>query len=103
MTKLVLGFTFFTALAANAMAGEWSGYIEDSNCAKNMGAFRIASAGHADCAKKCIKTGNKVVFITNDGKIYQISNPDKVIERAGLKVTIAGDMDGDTIKITAVK
>ena len=103
MTRFMLGFAFLTALAANATGAEWTGYVADSSCAKNMGASRIASAAHADCAQKCIKKGAKVVLVTSDGKIYQISNPDKVIEHAGLKVTIEGDMDGDTIKVTAVK
>lgn len=103
MKQFVLGFAFCAALAVNLIAGEWTGYVADSSCAKNMGAATIGSAAHADCAKKCIKKGAKVVFVTNDGKIYQISNPDKVIEHAGLKVTVEGDMDGDTIKVTAVK
>src|SRR5438046_2155899 len=102
MKKLVLDLMFFL-VAINAIAGEWSGYIEDANCAKNMSAATIASAAHAGCARGCIKRGAKVVLVTNDGKVYHIANQDKVIDQAGLKVTLEGDIDGDTIKVSRIK
>jgi len=102
MKKLVLGFAFFSALAMTAMAAEVTGYISDAGCAKKQGA-KVASDGHAGCAQGCIKKGDKAVLVTDDGKIYQISDQDKVKEHAGMKVTVVGDVDGDTIKVNEVK
>ncbi len=102
MKKLALGSTFLLALAMTAMAGEFSGYISDSGCAAKQGA-KAASDGHAGCAKGCIKRGDKAVLVTPEGKVYNITNQDKVTEHAGEKVTLVGTVDGDNITVTEVK
>jgi Protein of unknown function (DUF5818) len=103
MKKVIFGFVTLMALSMTAMAAEWTGYISDSGCAKKQGAAKVAADGHAGCAQSCIKRGDKAVLVTEDGKIYQIANQDKVTEHAGMKVTVVGDMDGDTIKVSEVK
>jgi len=103
MKRLVTGVALLMALALSAMAGQWTGYISDAMCANAKGAATVAAAGHAGCAKACIKKGDKAVLVTADGKIYQIANQDKVTEHAGMKVTLAGDMKGDTITVSSVK
>ena len=102
MRKLMLGCAVLMALAMTAMAGEWTGYISDASCAKKQGA-KTASESHAGCAQGCIKRGDKAVLVTEDGKIYQIANQDKVVEHAGHKVTLSGDMAGDSITVSDVK
>jgi hypothetical protein len=102
MKKLVLGFTFVLALAMTAMGAEFSGYISDAGCAKKQG-VKTASDGHAGCAKSCMKRGDKAVLVTSEGKIYNITNQDKVTEHAGEKVTLVGDVDGDSITVSEVK
>ena len=103
MKKLALGFAVFTALAMTAMATEVTGYISDAGCTKKQGAAKVASDGHAGCAQACIKKGDKAVFVTPDGKVFQSANQDKVVEHAGMKVTLAGDVKGDTITVSDVK
>lgn len=103
MRKLVLGFTFLLALAMSAMAAEWTGYISDAGCTKKQGAAKTASDSHAGCAKSCIKRGDKAVLVTEDGKVFNITNQDKVVEHAGEKVTLVGDVDGDNITVSEVK
>ena len=51
-----------------------------------------------------IAIGAAAVFVS-DGKVYKIDNDDqgKVLEHVGHKVTIAGKVDGDTIKVDSVK
>ncbi len=88
--------------AFSAMAAEWTGYIADANCAAKQGA-KAASEGHAGCASGCIKKGAAAVLVTEEGKVYKIADQDKVKEHAGHKVTIAGDLEGDTIHVTDVK
>jgi Protein of unknown function (DUF5818) len=103
MKKLVLGFTFLLALAMSAMAAEVTGYISDAGCAKKQGAEKVATDGHAGCAKSCLKRGDKAVLVTSEGKVYNITNQDKVVEHAGEKVTVVGDVDGDNLTVTEVK
>jgi hypothetical protein len=50
-----------------------------------------------------MKRGDPAVFVTADGKIYQIAEQDKVKSLAGKKVTITGKMDGETISVDTVK
>jgi len=84
--------------AISAFAGDWTGYVIDKNCASKKEMW-----GNEACAQSCIKRGAPAVFVTEDGKIYQVSNQDKVKEHAGQKVTITGKMEGDTITVDSVK
>jgi hypothetical protein len=83
-----------------APGGGLAGYIVDLSCAKRgKGIWTNAS-----CVEKCIRDGDKVVLVTEEGKIYQISNQDKITsESYGQVVTLIGKTDGDTITVDSVK
>jgi len=99
MRKLVAVFAFTTSLAVCSFAADsWTGYIVDKSCASNK-----EMLGNEACAKRCIGRGQPAVLATEDGKIYQIKEQDKVKDSAGKKVTITGKMDGDTISVDNVK
>ena len=85
-------------LSVCAMAEEWTGYIIDQACSgkKEM-------RGNVACAQSCIKRGSPAVLVTDDGQIYKIADQDKVIPRAGEKVTIAGKMENGSIKVDSIK
>jgi hypothetical protein len=85
-------------LAASGMAAEFKGFVEDTKCSTNP-----AMKGDADCAQKCIKGGSPAVLVTPAGKIYKISNQDKIVAGAGLNVTVTGKLAGDTLTIDSVK
>ena len=95
MKKLLVVFGF---AAISAMAADWTGYITDKNCASKKEMW-----GNEGCAQSCLKKGAAAVFVTEDGKIYTVSNQDKVTAHAGHKVTITGKMDKDTITVEDVK
>lgn len=95
MKKLLVVFGF---AAISAMAADWTGYVVDKNCASKK-----AMWSNEACAQSCIKKGAAAVFVTEDGKIYQVSNQDKVVDMAGKKVSISGKMAGDTITVDSVK
>lgn len=95
MKKLLVVFGF---AAISAMAADWTGYIVDKNCASKK-----EMLGNEACAQSCIKKGAAAVFVTDDGKIYQVANQDKVKESAGKKVTLTGKMEGETITVDSVK
>ena len=98
MKKLTAVAALAFGLAASAMAAEFKGFVEDTKCSTNP-----AMKDDADCAKKCIKGGSPAVLVTTDGKIYKIANQDKIVEHAGMKVVVTGDMKGDTITVASVK
>jgi hypothetical protein len=50
-----------------------------------------------------VAKGDKPVFVTEDGKIFNIPDQDKIKDVAGKKVTITGKMDGDKISVDSVK
>ena len=95
MKKLLV---VFGLAAISAMAADWTGYVVDKNCASKKEMW-----GNEACAQSCVKKGAPAVFVTEDGKIYQVSNQDKVTAHAGHKVTITGKMDKDTITVEDVK
>jgi hypothetical protein len=87
----------FAVCAASAMAADMTGYIVDKNCST-----KPAMLGDEACAKKCMDGGSPAVLATADGKIYKISNQDKVKASAGKKVTVTGKVDGDTITVDTI-
>ena len=91
---LVLVLSVFTL---TAFAGEYTGYISDSKCGA-----KGAKDAHADCAKSCVKGGASPVFVS-EGKVYKIDDASKVADHVGHKVTITGEMKGDTIEVADVK
>jgi hypothetical protein len=80
------------------MAAEFKGFVEDTSCSTKPG-----MKGNANCAKSCIKGGSPAVLVTEDGKIYKISNQDKIVSHAGENVTVTADLKDDTLTIDTVK
>jgi len=97
-TKVVLAFVLvLSVFTFTAVAGEWTGYISDSKCGA-----KGAKDEHADCAVKCVKGGASPVFVTGD-QVYKIDDASKVQDHIGHKVTITGELKGDTVQVQDVK
>ena len=97
MKKLAIMFTF---AAIAGYADTWNGTISDEHCgAKHLDASEKSIA----CAEKCVKGGAAPVFVTSDGKVMKIANPDSVQGHIGHKVELTGDMKDDTITVSNVK
>jgi opacity protein-like surface antigen len=87
-----------SATAADAVKGEWTGFITDTHCGRHG-----ANADHtAACVAKCVKGGSKAQIRSDtDGKIYDLATFDaKVRPLVGKRVTLTGSMDPDTRVIT---
>lgn len=91
-------FVVMGLAAMSAMAADVTGYIIDKNCSGNK-----AMLGNEDCAKRCLGRGAPAVLATEDGKVYTITNQDKVKESAGKKVTVTGKVEGDSITVESLK
>jgi hypothetical protein len=89
-----------TAAATGPVPGGLAGYIVDTQCAKRGKGMWA----NADCVARCVRDGDKVVLVTEEGKVYQISNQDKITpESYGQVVTLTGKTDGDTITVEILK
>lgn len=82
-----------------ALAGEWTGWITDEQCAA-----KGAKADHADCAKKCHEKGAKLVFYnTGDEKIYALDKQDLAAQHIGHEVKVTGEAEGTAIKVSSIE
>lgn len=91
---VMLLFTLGVVSNASAKTDTWTGWISDSSCAaKGM------SAGHKDCAIKCVKEkGASWVFVNaKSKKVYAIENQEGVNpdEALGHEVALTGDVMKD--------
>ncbi len=95
---LVLSLAAFAAPKSSKMTG----WISDAMCGA-----KGASAAHKDCAEKCVKGGEAMVFVDDkDHKVMKIANQDAVKGHAGEHVTIeASEKDGSlqVDKLSAAK
>src|ERR1700733_4607304 len=98
MKKLTAVAALALGLAAVGMAADFKGFVEDTKCSTNP-----AMKNDADCAQKCIKGGSPAVLVTEDGKIYKVDSQAKIVDHAGMNVTVNGKLEGDTITVDSVK
>ena len=88
----------FVVLVSNASdKGSWTGVISDDHCG-----VKKANEEHAECAKQCIAGGKTMVLVVGN-KMYKISDPKKAEEFIGKKVTVKGELKGDTIDISNIQ
>ncbi len=100
---LLSTFCFLGAVAsfADDMGKEQTvnGYVTDSGCG-----VKGASASHADCAKKCLQKGAKLVVVTDDDKkVLTVENPDALKGHEGHHVAVTGHVSGDSIHVESTK
>jgi len=85
------------AIAASAGV---TGYIVDLMCAKRGKGMWT----NVPCIQSCLRDGDKLVLVTEAGKVYQIANQDKITpESYGQVVTLTGKTQGETITVDSLK
>jgi len=101
MTRKLLGAAALSLLmaggaAAEAVKGEWTGWITDTHCGA-----RGATKNHtAACVEKCMKTGKAQLWIEFEKKGHEITGYDKVKALVGSRVTVKGTLDSESGAIT---
>ena len=76
-----------------------NGYVSDSKCGA-----KGANAKAAECTKKCVKAGAKLVVVTDeDQKVLAVDNPDTLTGHEGHHVAVTGHVMGDSIHVESVK
>jgi hypothetical protein len=88
------------AVAAALPPGAVAGYIVDQRCsAQGKGMWTNVS-----CIERCVRDGDKVVLVTEEGKVFQIANQDKITSDSyGQKVIVTGKTEGEIITIDTLK
>jgi hypothetical protein len=86
--------------AATLPAGAVTGYVVDERCAARGKAMWV----NAQCVLTCVRDGDKVVLVTEQGKVFRIANQEKIeAESYGQKVGVTGKSEGDTITVATVQ
>jgi hypothetical protein len=81
-------------------AGAVTAYVVDQRCATRGKGMWV----NAQCVQTCVRDGDKVVLVTEQGKVIQIANQDKIeAESYGQKVAVTGKTDGDTITVATLQ
>lgn len=85
---------------AEIPAGALVGYVVDQRCAaRGKGMWT-----NAQCVQSCVRDGDRIVLVTEQGKVFQIANQDKVdTDNYGQKVAITGKLEADTITVASVR
>jgi hypothetical protein len=74
-------------------------FVVDQRCAAIKAMWT-----NAKCVQTCVRDGDKVVLVTEQGKVMQIANPDKIeADSYGQKVAVTGKTAGDTITVDTLQ
>ena len=113
MRKRLVSFIVFSVLLTAVVAladdheGTWTGEVMDLACYINQGA---KGGDHADCAKTCVKNGQPMGLLTDDGTLvllaadYRDGAPYEALkELAGEKAQVSGKLaEKDGMKVVTV-
>lgn len=81
-------------MASAANGGALTGWVSDAKCGVNI---------NPDCAKKCAEAGEKIVFVTSDKKVLEVSNPAVLKGHAGEHVKVKGKTVNGTLTVSSVQ
>jgi len=98
----IFALTLLFVVATPSFAGNAStvnGWVSDSKCG-----VKGAHEGAAECTKKCIAAGAKMVVVTDgDQKILTVDNPEALKGHEGHHIAVTGHVDGDKIHVDSAK
>ena len=77
-----------------------SGVISDSECGARHS--KDGDRSSTECAHFCIRNGAKYVLVDGDNRYTLVGNDEQFSKFAGQRVTIKGDRDGDTIRVSSI-
>lgn len=84
------------ALAGSAKQGSWTGMVSDDKCGAR-------GADNAECTKKCLEKGAKMVFVNDaDKSVVTVANPDTLKDHIGHHIKVNGTLENNTLTVTEV-
>lgn len=88
-------FLSLSGFAYTAQKGSWKGWVSDEKC----GAAN-ASAAKAECSKKCIEGGQKMVFVNDkDKSVLAITNPEALKGHEGHHIKVKGKVENGALTV----
>jgi hypothetical protein len=97
LLSLVMAVAALAAHPDNAMTG----WVVDEKCSA-----KVAQTGHSSeqCAKDCIKKGEKMVFVRDqDKEILAVANPAALQDHIGHHVSVEGMVENGALRVDNVK
>lgn len=92
-------FVLLSAMAAWAGDNSISGWIVDEKCGA-----KAAHAGNEACTKKCLESGAKPVFVTDNNKdVLNFDNPGAIKGHEGHHVKITGSLESGALHVDNVE
>ncbi len=75
--------------SASAKTTTVKGWVADAKCG-----VKAANAKAEDCTKKCLQSGQKMVFVTDkDHQVLTVDNPDTLKDHEGHHVAVKGEVN----------
>lgn len=109
MKNTLAVLTLFALGSLSAFAGQMTGYISDTQCAKDNAKAKTAAewihpAVFQACAQKCVKSGSEAIFLTEDNQVLKIdaASMSKVMPHLGHKVTVNGTVHAGKLKVDSI-
>ncbi len=107
LLSLALVLAVVPLALADGHEGSWTGEVTDLACYVAQGA---KGADHADCAKACVKNGQPMGLLTDDGTLVLLAADHKngepyenLKDMAGSKVVVMGVLaERDGMKVVTV-
>ncbi len=105
---MLMAMMLWTTSASAQTDGAWKGDVVDMSCYIASGA---KGADHADCAKRCVKSGQPMGLLTEDGTLYLLAKDggdaapfEDLKELAGEEAEVKGTLtERDGMKMLVVK
>ena len=99
MKKLTISLFAAATLFAGSVPQTFTGIITDSKCGGDHSSMHVTP--DAKCVRECVKAHAKYVLF--DGKTaFALSDQQKPAKFAAQKVTITGELKGDTIEVKSI-
>lgn len=78
----------------------FAGVISDARC----GARHASNSGRspAECTRACVQQGQRFMLVDGDKAYALAGNTEAISKSAGVRITVAGVLEGDTIKVSAI-
>jgi hypothetical protein len=109
---MCLALCLLLILAQLSFAGDEitvKGYVADSKCAamKNGADPKTLTPEqlkkYAECNRKCIKEGAKMVVVTDDDRVLTVENPKILQGHEEQHVQVSGHLTGTSLHVSSMK
>ena len=96
---LLLAAAVLLSTFALAASQTLTGTVSDDMCGKT---HMVKDKSAADCTRECVRMGAGYALVAGD-KVYKLKGAaDQLNKFAGSKVTVTGDVNGDTVQVAKV-